>query len=220
MTNPDLEPGERIAVACPACSPTVETVHEVLKPDGQATVRCTECDHVHKTRIEVEPTVDRDVVVSQEGDSFVESVEVPAEESLAVGEEFVLDTEEAIFVVRITSLELEGDRRAESATGREVSTIWTRVVDNVAVNVTVHPVDGRGDETRSVKLYVPGDYEFTVGESESLGEERFTIEGIVVRRDASGYRREKYDFDGDTVLAKDVKRLYAQDERGDAWSAW
>ncbi len=220
MTNPDLAAGERVAVLCPSCSPTLETVHEVLKSGGQATVRCTECDHVHKTKIEPEPMVDRDVIVSQEGESFGETVEVPADETLAVGEEFVLDTEEAILFVRITSLELDGDRRVEATTGREVSTIWTRAVDNVAVNATLHPSDGRHDETRSVKLYVPGDYEFTVGETEELGEEQFTIEGIYVRSDASGYRREKFDFDGDTALAKDVKRLYARDDRSNAWSAW
>ncbi|MFB6128411.1 MAG: HVO_0476 family zinc finger protein, partial [Halorhabdus sp.] len=43
------ESSQRVGLPCPACSPDLETVHEVLSTGGQATVRCTECDHVHKT---------------------------------------------------------------------------------------------------------------------------------------------------------------------------
>ena len=98
--------------------------------------------------------------------------------------------------------------------------MWTRVVDNVGVNVTVHPKDGRRDETHSLKVYVPGDFEFTVGEVERFGEDEFEIEGVQVRDDVAGYRREKFDHEGDAVFAKDVKRVYARDETTTAWSAW
>lgn len=211
---------ERIGTRCPSCSPDTETVHEVLKPGGQATVRCTECGHVHKTRIEEDRTVERDVVVSQEGDSFSATAEPPADETLATGEEFLLDTPEAIMTVRITSLELDGDRRVEEAVAEDVETIWTRAVGNVGVNTTVHPTDGRREESRSVTLQVPGDYEFTVGATDELGDEEFTIEGIVVRDDATGYQFDKLDHDRDTAVAKDVKRLYVRDETSTAWSAW
>lgn len=211
---------ERVAVVCPSCSPDLETVHEVLKPGGQATVRCTECDHVHKTKIEEETTEEIDVVVSQEGESFTAKANVPVEENLAVGEEFVLETDEAIFVVRITSLEQEDDRRVEESLAPDVETIWTRAVDNVSVNVTIHPNDGRRDNSRSVKVSIPGDYEFVVGETEELADEEFTIDGILVTDDASGYDHDRLDFDGDAVLAKDVKRIYAEDEGSTAWSAW
>ncbi|MFB6130305.1 MAG: HVO_0476 family zinc finger protein [Salinigranum sp.] len=214
------ETAERVAVACPSCSPDLETVHEVLRPGGQATVRCTECGHVHKVRIEREREVERDVVVSQGGESFPTTVTAPAGETIAVGEEFVLDTPEAIMLVRITTVDVGGDRRVEEAKIEDVETIWTRAVDNVSVNVTIHPKDGRREETRSAKLQVPGDYEFTVGEVESLGDERFEIEGVQVRDDAEGYRFEKFDHEGDTVFAKDVKRVYARDTTSDAWSAW
>jgi uncharacterized Zn finger protein len=210
---------ERIAVACPSCSPHDETVHEVLKPGGQATVRCTECGHTHKTKIERERTVDLDVVVSQDGDSFRTTVEAPAEESAAVGDEFIVDTPEAIMQVRVTSLEVGDERRADEAVIEDVDTAWTRVVDNVSVKATLHPKDGRHDETRSITLHVPGDYEFEVGAVESLGDEEFEIEGIQVRDDTD-YRFDKLDHDGDVVFAKDVKRLYGRDKTTSAWSAW
>ncbi len=209
---------QRVPLACPACSPGLETVHEVLSPGGQATVRCSECGHVHKETLPEERTVEREVVVSQEGESFPATAEVPAEETLAVGEEFLLETEEAIMTVRITSLELDGGR-AEEAVAGDVRTIWTRAVGNVGVSVTAHP-NGGGEETRGFDLQVPGDYEFVVGETDELGSEEFTVEGIIVRDDARGYDFDKFDHEGDTVVAKDVKRLYVRDESTSAWSAW
>jgi uncharacterized Zn finger protein len=214
------ETTERVAATCPSCSPDLETVHEVLKSGTQATVRCTECDHVHKTRIEQERTVQRHVVVSQEDESFTATAEPPADETLAVGEEFVLDTEEAIMTVRITSLELDTDERVEEARAEDVDTIWTRAVGNLGVNATIHPKDGRREETRSVTLQVPGDYEFVVGATDELGGEEFTVEGIYLRDDAVGYNHEKLNHDRDSAVAKDVKRLYVRDETSTAWSAW
>ncbi len=213
------ETTERIPLACPACSPDIETVHEVLSPGGQATVRCTECGHVHKEELPEEQTRPIDVVVSQEGESFSAQADVPHEETLATGEEFLLETPEAIMTVRITSLEV-GEGRQDEAVAEEVDTIWTRAVGNVSVSVTAHPKSGEHDETRSFDLQVPGDYEFVVGETEELGDEEFTVEGILVRDDAVGYDHEQLDFDGDSVDAKDVKRLYARDESTSAWSAW
>ena len=209
----------RVAAACPACSPDAETVHEVLSEGGQATVRCTECSHVHKESLPEERTVNREVVVSQDGESFATAVEVPAAETLATGEEFLVETDEAIVTARITSLEL-GDGRSNEAIAEDVETIWSRAVGNVSVNVTAHPKSGEHDETRSVRLQVPGDYEFVVGETDDLGDEEFTVEGILIRDDATGYDHGKLDFDGDEAAAKDIKRLYVRDEATTAWSAW
>jgi uncharacterized Zn finger protein len=209
----------RVAAACPACSPDAETVHEVLSEGGQATVRCTECSHVHKESLPEERTVNREVVVSQDGESFATAVEVPAAETLATGEEFLVETDEAIVTARITSLEL-GDGRSNEAIAEDVETIWSRAVGNVSVNVTAHPKSGEHDETRSFRLQVPGDYEFVVGETDDLGDEEFTVEGILIRDDATGYDHGKLDFDGDEAAAKDIKRLYVRDEATTAWSAW
>lgn len=208
-----------VPTPCPACSPDAPTVHELLSPGGQATVRCTECDHVHKTRFEEEETIKRDVIVSQEGESFHTQVDAPASEKLAVGEEFIVDTDEMLMTVRITSLEL-AEERAERAPAADVQTIWTRAVDNVAVPITLNPTDGRHDQTRSIDALVPGDEEFTVGATEELGDEEFTIKSIKMRDDAVGYNHEHLDFDGDTATAKDIKRVYADDESSAAWSAW
>lgn len=214
---------DRLAVSCPACAPDHETVHEVLSAGGgQVTVRCTDCDHVHKVSPETPATVERDVVISQDGESFTASVEIPDEERLRVGEEFVVDTPEAIMQVRITDLEVGEERRSSAADATEVRTIWTRAVDNVSVNVTLHPRSGDPDDTRSLTVHVPGDVEFTVGETLSLGETSCEVTDVHVRETAiDRYPFEKLGQEGDTVLAKDVKRIYGYEEgSGRAWSAW
>jgi len=221
QSGSDSELPDRAAVPCPSCSPELETVHEVLSTGGgRVTLRCTECEHVHKEQLPDDDTVQRSVVVSQEGESFTTTADVPEDEQLAVGEEFVAETDAAIMTVRITSLELDDDSRVESAPVSAVDTIWTREVENVSVNVTKHPKDGRREDTESLTLQVPGDYEFTIGETDELGDLEFTVEGAHVRDDAEGYEFDKLDYDGDRIVAKDVKRLYVRDETSTAWSAW
>jgi uncharacterized Zn finger protein len=220
MTHPGPDAGDRVALACPSCTPTATTVHEVLKPGGHVTVRCTDCGHVHKERYDPPREVAVDVVVSQGDESLTTTVDVPAGETLARGEEFVVDTPEAIMQVRITAVELDGDQRVEEADVADVATLWTRAVDNVRVNVTVHPNDGRRDESRSVTVSVPGDHEFVVGETAEFADEEFEITGVQVRDDAPEYRFEKLDHEGDSVFAKDVKRVYGRDVTSAAWSAW
>ncbi|WP_148415999.1 HVO_0476 family zinc finger protein [Haloferax sp. KTX1] len=218
MSLPDA--GERVPLSCPTCSPDEPTVHEVLKPGGHSTVRCTECGHVHKEKVEIPDETEMNVVVSQDGDSVSTEVPVPVGATIEVGDEFIVDTPEAIQLVRITGIEVGPEQRADEAEVADVKTVWTRVVDNVAVNVTIHPKDGKREDTRSVTVNVPGDYEFVVGETEAFGDEEVEIEGLVVRSDAPEYRHGKLDHPGDMVYAKDAKRVYARDQTSTAWSAW
>ncbi len=213
---------QRVAVRCPSCSPSEETAHEVLNQGGGATVRCSKCGHVHKTTLETEASVERRVIVSQDRESTEARVDIPPEETLATGDEFLVETDEAILTARVTSLESVEGARIEETTAKDVRTIWARAVGNVSVNLTLHPKDGYHDETRSVSIQVPGDEEFVVGQTHEYGGEEFEVERILVREDATGYDREGYDFEGDAVLAKDIKRLYARDQDAQtrAWSGW
>jgi len=212
---------DRIPHTCPSCSPDLETVHEVLSSGGgNLTVRCGECGHVHKIQPPREREVTLDVIVSQDDESFAANVTTPAAETIETGDEFLLETAELLATVRVTSLEMGEQRRADSALAEDVETVWTREIDNVSVDVTIHPQDGRREQSRSITVYVPGDYEFVVGETESFGDDEFEIDGIAIRGDSDGYRKDKFDHDGDMVFAKDIKRIYAWDETSTAWSAW
>ncbi len=216
----EIEAGARVGLPCPSCSSSEPTVHEVLSPGGQATVRCTECGHTHKAEIPDAETVGVTIVVSQDGESFTTEMDVPATGGVATGEEFVVDTDDALMQVRITGIELGPERRVEDADITDVETLWTRAVDNVSVPVTLHPKDGDADRTRSLRVDVPGDYEFVVDETAAFGDEEFTVEGLHVRENAPEYRHEKLDHPGDLAYAKDLKRVYARDESLTAWSAW
>jgi uncharacterized Zn finger protein len=147
------------------------------------------------------------------------SIEGAAGDVIETGDAFVVDTPEALYQVEVTSIELGPEARTDRARLDEIEAVWTRVVDNVGVNVTIHPADGTGDGTRSRKMRVPGDYEFVVGETESVGDEEFEVTGVQVRDDAN-YRFDKLDRDGDMAFAKDVKRVYGRDTTTAAWSAW
>jgi len=191
-----------VVVDCPSCSS--EEPHEVLKTNGQATLRCLACDHVHKRRVHEPSTVERRVVVSQGEESFSTHTTVREDEEVRVGDEFVLETDEGIFGVEVTSIEIEeeGDNtRVEEARADEAETFWTRVVDNVSVPVTLHT----DDATVSRRMSVPGDYEFVVGENETVDGEEFVVTAFVDRKTGDRFRLE-----GDDVQAKNAKRVYGE----------
>jgi len=215
------ETPDRIPTPCPACSPDLETVHEVLSDGGGTlTVRCGECGHVHKVQPEPDREVTLDVVVSQDGESFTANVTTPEGERIETGDEFILETDDVLATVRVTSIELEGSRRVEAADVEDVATVWTREVDNVSLSVTIHPQDGKREDSRSITIYVPGDYEVEVGAVEEAADEEFEIDAFVIRGDAAGYNRDRYEEPGDVAFAKDLKRVYAYDQATTAWSAW
>ncbi|MFW5929915.1 MAG: HVO_0476 family zinc finger protein, partial [Halobacteriota archaeon] len=143
---------------CPACGLYGE--HEVLTSNGRATVECGACGHVHKVRA-VDDSVDVDVVVSQ-GETSI-STRASIEGHVAVGIERVLETEDGVYGVEVTAIDTS-DGRVDVAEAEEVDTVWTRVVDNVEVPVTLHE-DGT---STSHGLRVPGDYTFEVGDRETV----------------------------------------------------
>ena len=221
MTASTPAPGEQVGTPCPACSPGEEQIHVVLKFDGHATVRCAACDHVHKVLPDQSTTDAIRVVVSIGEESVTTSADVPRDEVLTIGEEFVAETADGPIGVRITSLELATDERGESARAANVRTIWTRAVDNVGVPTTIHPVDGRREGTESETFYLPGDAELIVGEPVPLIERELAVERILLRDDATTRTQTVIDRAGATVLAKDVKRVFARPSNGDAWrSSW
>lgn len=214
------ETPDRLPTTCPSCSPARETDHEVLSGGGSLTVRCSECGHVHKVQYERQRHVPVEVIVSQAGESVASSVEMPADQTIEEGEEFVLETEEMLATVRVTSLEVGEEQRAEAAPAEAVETVWSRAIDNVEVDVTIHPGDGPMDESKSVTYSLPGDFEFEVGAVTEIGGDELEIDALHLRNDATGYERERYTHEGDMAFAKDLSRVYAYDTRETARSAW
>lgn len=221
MTPQTLDEGEHVGVECPGCSPDTTTVHEVLKPATDATVRCLSCSHVHKTTISDTPQTDIAVVVSVGGDSKQTSMQLPADEQVLVGDELIVELDDVPTGVRVTSIERAQDERVTHAAAADIGTLWTRSIDNVGVSTTIHPADGSREGTRSETYYLPGDTELTVGDDVPHLDDSVTIEGIVIRDDAVDYARKQYDHRGDSAYAKDIARVYCREDAGDTWrSAW
>ena len=205
-----------VLVDCPSCNSRVR--HEVLKSNGDATVRCGECGHVHKVHVSRDREVERRVVVSQGEDSFSTMLRVTPDEEVRVGDEFVVDCDEGVFGVEVTSIEVDSgsgteNDRVESAKAEDVETAWTRVIDNVEVPVTLHRDKSEGAaESRS--LWVPGDYLFVVGDDEQVDGVTFEVTAFIDRTSGDRFRLE-----GDDVLAKNTKRIYGE-ARGTVQISW
>ena len=112
----------------------------------------------------------------------------------------------------LAALETGDVRAAEKSAGEWVANEWVK--QGILLNFGLRETDARayGDVTYHDVL--------PLRETDDLGDEEFTIEGILIRDDATGYDHGKLDFDGDAAAAKDVKRLYVRDEATTAWSAW
>ncbi len=205
------EVGDQVAVNCPACSPTIETLHEVLTSNGDTTVRCLECQHVHRAKIETHPpTREVRTVVSQAGDSITTTIDVPDDAVFSVGQEFVVETDEAVFSVELTDIEgVDGARHDQLDIG-DTATLWTRDIGNVAVPVTIHPPKRSERTSRSTTMHVPGDRMFEIGTEETIGDEPVSIFGILLRDDRG---ERKLNDPGERAIASDIDRLYVRSQR-------
>ncbi|MFW6152890.1 MAG: HVO_0476 family zinc finger protein [Halobacteriota archaeon] len=211
--------GERVAVVCPACSPDRTTVHEVLSDGGEPTLRCLTCRHVHRGTVDPTPST-RPVrtIVSQGGESITTTVSLPRDDTLALGQEFVVETDEAVFSVEVTAIEARDGTRPDRLTVEETATLWTRDIGNVAVPVTIHPPERSDRASRSTTMHVPGDRTFEVGTNEEVDGEPTRVAGILLRDPEA--RQRKLNDRGDVAEARAIDRLYVRSRRRVSTSPW
>lgn len=196
-----FEEENEIEIKCPNCSPADETWHEILKPGQSPVAKCMDCGHVHSYRIPRMKMKTVKVIVSQMEDSVVMQMLLPEDERFFIDDEFIVEDMNTGDVVPIMITVLEcGDKRKPSAAVKDIDTIWGRAIDEVTVKVGIQ----RGETTESVETKVPGDFKFVVGQNIKLEGKDYPIISIKVRGGAFKSR------DGDYVLAKKVKRIYAK----------
>lgn len=184
-------------IDCPNCGE--RTLHEVLKGRigrkrmvMEATVRCKECGQTHPEVIKEEKPVEVPVIVSDQGESRKERLELEYGEVLGVEDElFVGDT----YVV-ITAIESDG-RRVRRAPADRIDAVWAKRFDKIKVKISVN----KGQKTHPAEIFAMPDEEFYIGDIIPAGRDRAvihrmkTIRGIV--RDGG-------------VEARDVVRIYAK----------
>jgi uncharacterized Zn finger protein len=184
-----------IPLPCPSCGE--ECDHILLDDSRNPVVRCTLCGHTHRGVPAREDEIPVRVIVSLEGESRVGSVPLEPGESVEVGDFLAAECGEEVYGVEVTSIE-SGGRRLERARAGDISTLWTRAIDQVVVRASVH----KGRVTRSASVVCEGEEEFAIGSSWTFGPLTFRITHMKLR-DGKVLRRE-----GQGAPARSVKRIY------------
>ena len=197
-TGSDLQ----IAAAGPTCSPDEPRLHHIIRRHGsEVLVRCDECESTHTVISKPARTTSVRTIVSRGEDSERCRTELPVDHEVYVGDELLVDDPAAdeVYLVEVASVETDG-RRAVMAVAAEIDTIWARAIDEVTVKIAIHD----GTKTESIRLQVFGDQEFTIGAVEKIGWKNARIVRIKLHK--RGFKKNK----GDVVLAKDIKRIFAE----------
>ncbi|OPY37587.1 MAG: hypothetical protein A4E35_01173 [Methanoregula sp. PtaU1.Bin051] len=185
-----------ITAYCPECAEECE--HEVLAELREQTVRCTCCNHVRRQKKEKVPgPVLLKTIVSHEGGSAVCGIEMLPEDDCSVDDRLVAECGEEAFGVQVTAIEC-GQKRVSRAKARDITALWTRVIDEVVVRFSVHA----GRQTIPLYKVFDGEEFFTVGEICTVGGKRFRITHLKLR-DGPLMRKE-----GWKTVAHRIKRVY------------
>ena len=185
-----------ITLLCPACSE--ETEHEIVSEGREVLVRCTACGHHHRVPKEREPaSISIKAIVSREGSSVVGTIELAEDEDCSVGDHLVAEAGDDAFGVEVTSIEA-GEKRVQRAKSSEITTLWTRAIEQVIVKISVH--DGR--KTLPIYMECDGEQPFVVGEKYVVDGKRFAVSHLKLR-DGPLMRKE-----GWKTVAHRIKRIY------------
>jgi uncharacterized Zn finger protein len=186
-----------VTVTCQACK--AEGEHDVLAEGRELLVRCGACGFVHRIPAPREPeTIHVKAIVSRGAESRICGIELLPDDPCTVGDQLVAECGDEAVGVEVTAIE-HGGRRVETSRAADAETVWTRVIENVVVKVSVH--DGK----RTIPLYLTCDGEepFAVDEIYSSGKIRFRISHIKLR-EGQILRKE-----GWKTVAHKITRIYA-----------
>jgi len=185
-----------ITAHCPECKD--ETEHEVVAESRDLLLRCTACGSHHRIPKEKEPDVlVIKAVVSREGTSKVCGIELAEDDTCSVDDHLVAECGEDAFGVEVTAIEC-GDKRVKKAKAPEISTLWTRAIENVIVKISIH------DDWKTIPIYMEcdGEQPFVVGELYTVSGRRFRVTHLKLR-DGPLMRKE-----GWKTVAHRIKRVY------------
>jgi uncharacterized Zn finger protein len=185
-----------ISTYCPECRE--ECDHEVVADTRDRIVRCSICSHVQRLKKGRAPQpIIIKTIVSREDASIVCGIELMPNDDCSVDDHLVAECGEDAYGVEITGIE-SVDRRVNRAQAQDITTLWTRVIEQAVVKISVH--DGK----RTIPLYKECDGEdpFVVGEILTVQGKRFKITQLKLR-DGPLMRKE-----GWKTVAHRIKRVY------------
>jgi len=183
---------------CDTCKD--ETEHEPIRED-RLLYRCVECGTVARHLPEKEVRVK--AVISTGAISRVGTIVFKEFDTVEVGDEIVVETDEGFRIGEVTSIELKDGRRTKFAEVKDIGTVWLRDVGEVEVKFSLH----KGAITTPYKMLTSGDTEFEVGERVNIDNVLYRITRIKLM-DGRLLKRA-----GERAKAKQIKRIYAMFER-------
>jgi uncharacterized Zn finger protein len=173
--------------------------HDVVSRTRGMKVRCTVCGTVQDIVQKKErPPLKIKAIVSEEDSSRVCTIELLSDETCGIGDHHVAACDDEFIAVEITGIE-RGPQRVRKARARDITTLWTRKIEQVLVRVSVH----NRRTTVPVALDVSGEEPFVVGEVYRHNSRRFRVAHIKLR-DGDSLRVE-----GQKAVARRIKRIYA-----------
>jgi len=181
-------------IYCPTCG--ADTEHTLIKSGQENLVRCEECETVHSVHVERERLVNLKVIVNKDELSEPYFINIPAKEVLRVGDELLVD-DPAKDVVMTEIASLETDRRVNSAPAEAIKTVWARATDEVPLKISV----SRNGKSHPIKITLPGDEAFEVGEVRRAEGFKFVVVKIKLR--GEGF--------ADVAAAKDIQRVWGRE---------
>jgi uncharacterized Zn finger protein len=119
------------------------------------------------------------------------------DDECSIDDRLVAECGDDAFGVEITGIET-GERRVQRARAKAITSLWTRVIEQVVVKISVH--DGR----KTIPLYkeCEGEDPFVVGDIYTVQGKRFKITQLKLR-DGPLMRKE-----GWKTVAHRIKRVY------------
>jgi uncharacterized Zn finger protein len=181
-------------IFCPSCGENQE--HALIKSGQENLVRCEECGTVHSVERERERLVTLKVIVNKDGISQPYLIKIPGREELHVGDELLVDdASQDVVMTEIASLET--DRRVEKAPAEAVRTVWARAIDEVPLKLSIY----RRGRTYPLKVSLPGNEVFEVGETREMEGFKFRIVKIKLRKEGFANLAE----------AKDILRVWGRE---------
>jgi len=171
-------------------------------------IQCTLCNAVHSHITPKKTSRNIRVVVSTGEQSSTGKLTLESDEIISIDDEFIVEDESGsqANLVQITSIE-SGSRRVDNARVDEIITLWARLIDPVVVKISIT----RGWKTEAVDIEVPGERQFTVGETISSGPNRFKIKKIKIRNGRF------IQNEGEIVMAKNIKRVFTDSMERIEW---
>lgn len=179
-----------------------EVIHEEL---GKALYKCQDCGAIRTADVEGKKRSKLRVklIISELDRTRGSYFELSQDETVKLGEEFAIEEGDEVEIVQLTAIEAAGGKRVKSAKAGEIACLWGKTTSEVSVKFAIQ----EGGKTRSLRIKVPRDREFIVGERARIAGEEVEITAIKIRE---GRMRKR---EGETVPAKNIKRIFSKPAR-------